>query len=75
MKHKKALSISTTGWKEKDYTAPGFQEAMHKLIDVYGFKFPGIHDVQHVYFYAVFAVDDAARKQYLENAFQLGKEF
>jgi NAD(P)H dehydrogenase (quinone) len=48
---------------------------MHKHIDVYGFKFPGIPDVQHVYFYAVWGADDKRRKEYLEKAYQLGKEF
>ncbi len=75
LKIKKALSINTTGWREEDYVSTGCQDAMQKLIDVYGLEYPGVPDVQHVYFYAVWAVDDETRQRYLQEAYSLGKSF
>ena len=48
---------------------------MAKIVDEWGSRDPGIPEVEHVYFYAVFAVDDETRKGYLEKAYLLGKEF
>ena len=53
----------------------GLADAMKLLIDDFGFAYPGIERVEHVYFYAVHGVDDATRQAYLERAYQLGKEF
>jgi hypothetical protein len=52
MKQMKVLSISTNEWTEAGCRSSGFQDAMQKLIDVYGFEFPGISDIQHVLFNA-----------------------
>jgi hypothetical protein len=48
---------------------------MKRLIDDFGFHYPGIKRVEHIYFYSVSAVDAATRQGYLQNAFQLGREF
>ena len=48
---------------------------MKRLIDDFGFRYPGIKKVEHVYFYSVGAVDVAVRQDYLQQAFCLGKEF
>jgi len=73
-KHEKALLISTTLFNEKSYQT-GLSEAMKKLIDDFGFRYPGIKNVEHVYFYSVSAVGDEARRGCLQEAYRLGKEF
>lgn len=73
-KHKKALIISTTLFNEKAYQG-GLGSAMKTLMDDFGFRYPGIKDVEHVYFYSVGAVDAPTRRIYLQQAYQLGREF
>ncbi|HKZ42430.1 MAG TPA: NAD(P)H-dependent oxidoreductase [Candidatus Hodarchaeales archaeon] len=73
-KHEKALIISTTLFNEKAYQA-GLGEAMKRLIDDFGFRYPGIKNVEHVYFYSVGSVDAATRQNYLQQAYCLGTEF
>jgi NAD(P)H dehydrogenase (quinone) len=73
-KHEKALLISTTLFNELAYD-DGFREAMKRLIDDFGFRYPGIKQVEHVYFYSVGAVGDGARRNYLQEAYRLGKEY
>ena len=73
-KHEKALLISTTLFNELAYD-DGFREAMERLIDDFGFRYPGIKQVEHVYFYSVGAVGDGARRNYLQEAYRLGKEY
>lgn len=72
---KKALSITTTGWKEEDYISGGYHDLIHNLIGVYGLKYPGIPEVEHLFLYAVPSVDDKTRKQYLQKVYQTGKAF
>ena len=73
-KHEKALIISTTLFNEKAYQG-GLGQAMKRLIDDFGFRYPGIKNVEHVYFYSVGEVDAATRQKYLQQAYCLGKEF
>jgi NAD(P)H dehydrogenase (quinone) len=72
--HAKALIISTTMFNEKAYQG-GIGQAMKRLIDDFGFRYPGIKKVEHVYFHAVSAVDHATRQSYLQQAYCLGKQF
>lgn len=72
--HQKALIISTTLFSQADYQA-GLEKAMVTIIDDWGLRYPGVKKVEHVYFYAVSAVDEAIRRSYLERAYCLGKEF
>jgi NAD(P)H dehydrogenase (quinone) len=73
-KHQKALIISTTMFNEKAYQG-NIGQAMKKLLDDFGFRYPGIKHVEHVYFYSVSAVDAATRQHYLHQAYCLGKDF
>jgi len=73
-KHEKALILSTTLFNEKAYQGR-LGPAMKTLIDDFGFRYPGIKEVEHVYFYSVSAVDTATRQDYLQQAYRLGKEF
>jgi NAD(P)H dehydrogenase (quinone) len=73
-KQGKALLISTTLFNEESYQ-DGIKGAMTKLIDDFGFRYPGIKTVEHVYFHSVSAVGDETRRGYLQEAYRLGKEF
>ena len=73
-KHDKALLISTTLFDERAYD-DGLREAMTRLIDDFGFRYPGVKKVEHKYFYSVSAVGDEVRRKYLQEAYHLGKEY
>ena len=75
LKLKKALIINTLFFKEEAYERIGLKEAMTKSIDVWGLKYPGIPEVEHIYFPAIYAVDNETRKEYLEKSYRLGREF
>ena len=74
LRHEKALVISTTLFREDDYDA-FLREPMTRIIDDWGLRYPGVKRVEHVYFYSVANVDDAARKGFLDRARALGREF
>jgi NAD(P)H dehydrogenase (quinone) len=75
LRHKKAVIMTPTFFRESDYRESGCGAAIERLVDDFGFRYPGIEQVEHVYFYAVNAVDDAARREYLQQAYRLGHEF
>ena len=75
MRHRKALIMTPTFFRESDYEASGCRDAITKLIDDFGFRYPGIEKVEHVYFYAVGAVGNETRQRYLQRAYRLGHEF
>lgn len=72
--HEKALVISTTLFSEEDYKAD-WEAPMTRIIDDWGLRYPGVKNVEHVYFYRVPAVDDETRRGYLQQAYRLGKEY
>jgi NAD(P)H dehydrogenase (quinone) len=74
LKHRKALIISTTIFDQRSY-ASGLGDAMKQLIDEFALRYPGIREVQHEYFYAVYGADEACIERYLERAFALGLHF
>jgi NAD(P)H dehydrogenase (quinone) len=74
LKHEKALIINTTLFNEEAYRA-GLGDAMKKVIDDFAFRFPGIKNVEHEYFYAVHSADEQTIRSYLQKAYLLGKEF
>jgi NAD(P)H dehydrogenase (quinone) len=73
-KHEKALLISTTLFDKQAYDG-GLRDAMTRLIDDFGFRYPGIKKVEHVYYYSVGAAGADARKSYLRESYRLGKEY
>ncbi len=72
--HEKALVISTTLFKEEYYKAD-WEAPMTRIIDDWGLRYPGVKQVEHVYFYSVPVTDDQTRRGYLDRAYKLGKEF
>ena len=75
LRHNKALIMTPTFFRERDYRDSGCGAAIERLVDDFGFRYPGIEQVEHVYFYAVEAVGDAMRRDYLGQAYWLGHEF
>jgi NAD(P)H dehydrogenase (quinone) len=72
--HDKTLIIQTTIFDERAYQA-GLRDAMTLLMDEFAFKYPGIKQVEHVFFYAVHGADEVTRRDYLERAYALGRQF
>ena len=70
--HEKALIITPTLFREEDYENAGLKRAMTTIIDNWGLRYPGVKNVQHIYFYAV---RDANSQGYLQQAYRLGKDF
>jgi NAD(P)H dehydrogenase (quinone) len=50
MKQRKALIMTPTFFRESDYQASGCGAAIERLVDDFGFRYPGIEQVEHVYF-------------------------
>jgi NAD(P)H dehydrogenase (quinone) len=61
LKHKKALIINTTIFDQRSYE-DGLAQPITRLVDDYCLRFPGIPQVEHVYFHAVHGADLATRK-------------
>jgi NAD(P)H dehydrogenase (quinone) len=74
LKHEKVLIMSTTLFNQEAYEA-GLKDALKRLIDDFAFRYPGIKKVEHAYYYAVSGTDDNTRKNYLKQAYLLGKEY
>jgi NAD(P)H dehydrogenase (quinone) len=74
LQHEKALVISTTLFCEEDYKSK-WEAPMRRIIDDWGLRYPGVKNVEHVYFYGIGSVDAETRLSYLERSYKLGKEF
>ena len=75
LKQRKALIMTPTFFRESDYRDSGCGAAIERLVDDFGFRYPGIEQVEHAYFYAVGAVGEATRREYLQQAYRLGHEY
>ena len=64
--HKRVLIMTSTIFDKNAYDA-GIRDAIGKVIDDWGFRFPGIQDVEHVYFYAATAASPDTIGQYLDR--------
>ncbi|MGZ6999735.1 MAG: NAD(P)H-dependent oxidoreductase [Acidimicrobiia bacterium] len=72
--HQRALIMSSTIFDKSAYD-DGIRDAIGRVIDDWGFRYPGIEDVEHVYFYAATSAPQATIQQYLDQAYDLGREF
>jgi len=72
--HQRALIMSSTIFDEHAYD-DGIRDAISRVIDDWGFRYPGIEDVEHVYFYAATAAPPETIQLYLEQAYELGRDF
>jgi NAD(P)H dehydrogenase (quinone) len=75
LKQKKALIISSTIFDEESYLATGNKDAIGKLVDDWCLRYPGIQDVEHTYFYAVYDGNAEKLRGYLDQAYRLGRNF
>lgn len=73
LKLKKAIIMHPTFFDEKAYRERGFKEAMEKTIDNWSLMYPGIKEVDHIYFHSILAVNEETRKKYLQIAYLKGK--
>jgi NAD(P)H dehydrogenase (quinone) len=74
MRHEKALVISTTLFGEADYEAD-WKQPMSRIIDDWGLRYPGVKQVEHVYFYEVAIANQPRLQEYLRQAYELGRDF
>ncbi len=72
--HKRALIMTSTIFNKAAYD-DGIRDAIGKVMDEWGFRYPGIEDVEHVYFYAVNSASPELVKQYFQQAHDLGSDF
>jgi NAD(P)H dehydrogenase (quinone) len=72
--HERALIMTSTIFNKVTYD-DGLRDAIGKVIDDWGFRYPGIQDVEHVYFYAATSATPELVKQYFQQAYELGRDF
>ena len=72
--HRRALIMTSTIFGKHAYD-DGIRDAIGTVIDDWAFRFPGIADVEHVYFYAATSATPDLVRQYFEQAYQLGRDF
>jgi NAD(P)H dehydrogenase (quinone) len=70
----KGLIVTPTFFTEEEYDK-GWRDAMDTVICDWGLKMAGVKEAQHVYFYAVLAADEAKRREYLDEAYRLARDF
>jgi NAD(P)H dehydrogenase (quinone) len=73
LKIKKAIIMHPTFFNETVYKEKGFKSAMEKTIDEWSLKYPGIENVDHIYFHSILSVSPETRKKYLEISYLKGK--
>jgi len=74
MRHEKALVMTPTLFCEADYRAD-WEEPMRRVIGDWCLRYPGVRQVEHVFFYGA-AIADASRiEEYLRRAYLLGRDF
>jgi NAD(P)H dehydrogenase (quinone) len=73
LKIKKAIIMHPTFFNEKVYREKGFKAAMEKTIDDWSLRYPGIENVDHIYFHSILSVGAETRRKYLEVAYLKGK--
>ena len=72
--HKRVLIMTSTIFDKNAYDA-GIRDAIGKVIDDWGFRFPGIQDVEHVYFYTATSATPELVQRYFQQAYELGRDF
>jgi NAD(P)H dehydrogenase (quinone) len=74
LRHRRALIMSSTIFNEQAYD-DGIRDAIARVIDDWAFRYPGIEQVDHVYFYGATAAPPETIQRYLAHAYELGKTF
>ena len=74
LQHQRALIMTSTIFDKNAYD-DGIRGAIGTVVNDWGFRFPGIQDVEHVYFYAATSASPELVKRYFEQAYQFGRNF
>ncbi|HXD55522.1 MAG TPA: NAD(P)H-dependent oxidoreductase [Solirubrobacteraceae bacterium] len=74
LSQEKALIITPTFFTEEEYDK-GWRQAMDTVICDWGLKMAGVKDARHVYLHAVVAAGDERRREYLDEAYLLARDF
>jgi NAD(P)H dehydrogenase (quinone) len=70
----KGLILTPTFFTEQEYDT-GWREAMDTVLCDWSLKMAGVEEAHHAYFYAVSAVSEERRQEYLQEAYRLGRDF
>lgn len=70
----RGLILTPTFFTRDEYER-GWAAAMDTILCDWGLKMAGVQQAEHVYFYAVQAVGDGIRREYLDTAYRLAKDF
>ncbi|MGE5408261.1 MAG: NAD(P)H-dependent oxidoreductase [Syntrophothermus sp.] len=74
LSQEKALVITPTFFTMEEYDK-GWRDAVDTVICDWGLRMAGVKEARHHYLYAAFAASEEKRREYLEEAFRLGKDF
>lgn len=74
LKHKRVLIITSTIFDKNAYDS-GVRDGITTVLDDWAFRYPGIDDVEHAYFHAVTTAAPDTIRDYLNQAFELGRTF
>lgn len=74
LSQQKALILTPTFFTEGEYDK-GWRAAMDTVISSWGLQMAGVKEASHVYFYAVVEAGDEQRREYLDEAYRLGRNF
>ncbi len=74
MTQQKGLIITPTFFHRDEYEQ-GWGSAMDTILCDWSLKMAGVKEAEHVYLYAVGAVDESTRLGYLDLAYRLGRDF
>ena len=72
--HQRALIMTSTIFDKNAYD-DGIRDGIARVMDDWAFRYPGISDVEHVYFYAATAASPETIRGYLDHAYRLGTDF
>ena len=70
----KGLILTPTFFTKEEYNR-GWREAMDTVLCDWSLKMAGVKEAHHAYFYAATSVGDEQRREYLQEAHRLGREF
>ena len=74
LSQEKALILTPTFFTEAEYDK-GWRDAIDTVLSSWGLRMAGVKEARHVYFYAVIAAGAEKRREYLEEAYRLGRDF
>jgi len=72
--HKRALIMTSTIFDKNAYD-DGVRDGIGRVLDDWSFRYPGIEDVEHVYFYTATSAPPELIQQYFQQAYELGRDF